>query len=269
MFECAGEWVAALWPDRVNFLTERPEKAEFLNPHCTPLGVLMRLSRNRRAFTLTELLVVIGVIALLIGILLPSLARAREASRRAACLSNLRSLTQALHMYAQANKDRLPSLQPKDPPPPAIGFPWGYMPAANQVLVNFNDTFVKSPATFHCPSNISGAPSKIVTSEWDYENSARGSYEFFSVWFPEAQPCRISKMKGRAPLVWDNDGGGEHDAFNQLIKGKVPPLRNHPKGGNVGFADGHGEWQTEKDWDLKSWPHPAAEFYPGTLPGYP
>lgn len=231
----------------------------------------MRLSRKRCAFTLTELLVVIGIVALLIGILLPSLAKAREASRKAACLSNLRSLTQALHMYAQVWHDRLPSLQPKDPPPPAIGFPWGYMPAATQALVNFNDIFVKSPAAFHCPSNLNGAPSKIVTAQWDYEDSARGSYEFFSVWFPEAQPCRLSKLKGRAPLVWDNDGGGERDPVtNQLIKGQVPPLRNHQKGGNVGFSDGHGEWQDEKQWVLRSWPHPSAEFYPQPLPGsYP
>jgi prepilin-type N-terminal cleavage/methylation domain-containing protein len=63
---------------------------------------------NERAFTLIELLVVIGIIAILIGILLPTLGRAREASRRVACLSNLRELNHHFVMYAQLYHDRLP-----------------------------------------------------------------------------------------------------------------------------------------------------------------
>ncbi|MGB9624310.1 MAG: prepilin-type N-terminal cleavage/methylation domain-containing protein [Phycisphaerae bacterium] len=57
-----------------------------------------------RAFTLIELLVVVAILALLIAILLPSLSRAREQGRSAACLSNMRSLGLAVQMYAMNNR---------------------------------------------------------------------------------------------------------------------------------------------------------------------
>ena len=65
-------------------------------------------SRDGRAFTLIELLAVIGVIAMIAGLLLPALARAKEAGRAAACKNNLRQLSLAAATYSLDNKGRLP-----------------------------------------------------------------------------------------------------------------------------------------------------------------
>ena len=64
--------------------------------------------RRRPAFTLVELLIVIGIIAVLLSILLPVLGSVRSAGRSVACQSNLRSLTTGLLLYAQDNRQYLP-----------------------------------------------------------------------------------------------------------------------------------------------------------------
>jgi prepilin-type N-terminal cleavage/methylation domain-containing protein/prepilin-type processing-associated H-X9-DG protein len=67
-------------------------------------------SRPRlRGFTLVELLVVIGIIALLISILLPAMNRARESARQTQCLSNVRQMTLAAMMFSQEHKGRIQS----------------------------------------------------------------------------------------------------------------------------------------------------------------
>jgi prepilin-type processing-associated H-X9-DG protein len=190
------------------------------------------------------------VIAVLIAILLPALGKAREQSRRTACLANLRTLGHAMIMYANDYKDRLPNTN--QPPNSAYDFD-----AINYVLVALNRDYVKSPAVFHCPSDDDPVQEDIVTAEYSSPdrlvlNSARSSYDFYSVsWAPQQGP-KLTRIKD-APLAWDLNVKDPRPEFH----------KNHgPGGGNVVFTDGHAEWQDVKEWDRANWPHPADRNYP-------
>src|SRR5438874_7372313 len=73
----------------------------------------MRLMK--RAFTLVELLVVIGIIAVLIGILLPALNMARQHAVSVQCLANLRACGQTLYLYANQNRGFFPMMSLQQP----------------------------------------------------------------------------------------------------------------------------------------------------------
>ena len=196
------------------------------------------------AFTLVELLVVVGIIGVLIGLLLPSLNRALEQSRRTGCLANLRSLGQALTLYATTNRDRLPNGNPRGV--------WVDYNGSNRVMVKFAGG-VEDARVFYCPSDKSDVPKEITTADPSLPNSARVSYDFFSLYFPPEHGPVLSRLRGSAPLAWDLEGGSDLPRKEQ----------NHgSRGGHVLFADGHAAWADLAQWDDTNWPKPAKQFYP-------
>ena len=106
---------------------------------------IFQASVRRRAFTLVELLTVIGIIALLAGLLLPALGRVRERSRMTECSGQVRQLGIALHTYAADFSDCLPICARLGPDPLYA------LPSFRQCLSSYTG---QNAAVFHCPADL-------------------------------------------------------------------------------------------------------------------
>ena len=102
------------------------------------------MPRRNHAFTLVELLVVIGIISLLIAILLPALNKARQQANLIACQSNLRQMGQALNIYAAENNGLLPWGDVRNDPHGTTPWEDGALPNATDQEFSWYWTFTLS-----------------------------------------------------------------------------------------------------------------------------
>jgi prepilin-type N-terminal cleavage/methylation domain-containing protein len=236
----------------------------------------MKTRKNRSAFTLVELLVVIGIVALLISILLPSLARARAAARDVACLSNLKQIGAAFQIYSNEFK----GVWPKPGTPLTKSprwwhkdfiYPIVYGHAPDSALLDNNAYLLGS--VFECPAareswssqdaiELSyGMSCRLNDLQEDESTDGRGNFKF---------PNRVRSSSETALLIDDvaawsgtNITATPAPSDNQLLRLQQASLRHNRKL-NTLFVDYHASSIAYDDLPRKKKDNPWWVFWTGT-----
>jgi len=211
------------------------------------------IMHKRRGFTLIELLVVIAVIALLMAILIPVLKRAKEAGRRAACLSNLKQLMLAWIMYADANEDKIVSGAAGDPGA-WVGKCWddGYadgklLPQDLQIAAIKGEKaaeggallwpYLKNIELYKCPTGYRGEMLTYAISD-----SMNGYFREATKNIVIKNRTQIRRPQDR--MVFVDEGFATPDSYAVFYNSEAwwdSPMVRHGDGATFGFADGHSE----------------------------
>jgi prepilin-type N-terminal cleavage/methylation domain-containing protein/prepilin-type processing-associated H-X9-DG protein len=194
----------------------------------------------RNAFTLIELLVVIGIIALLVSILLPTLNNARKAAAQVKCASNMRQICQAMLMYINANKNKLPPSLARSNSAWPDGWWWAselvkqkYINAPNLLDDKGKGKQFRGDSVFRCPSGIDPDEGKSASGgEWptDIRNNgysvealppAKPGAVAIATWYQlnsrTTTPSAMNGGSGVTPFLWMNGTGNDPAAITALL----------------------------------------------------
>jgi prepilin-type N-terminal cleavage/methylation domain-containing protein len=159
---------------------------------------MLRLLRRRNAFTLVELLAVITIIAMLAGMISPSLQRVRAKAETTACQSNLRQIGTAVWLYIPENENKFPS----------INNPWGTQYFTNEGATNL----LGALGPYGLTAKVLACPADLRSKE-SYYRRYTNSYEYLPYSSDEeASPGSITIYRDtntfeipfrRATLAWD------------------------------------------------------------------